>query len=160
MRLTEAAPTTPNEASASPPKYSEGRAWVRVEGAFLPNLIEARAGERLRLVFRREETAACSEHVLIPSLGKSVMLPPFEDVPIDLGPLDPGDYDFRCRLGVLRGRIHVRGRATCSSVDVIRGRIVIRGGRREHSVGNTDIKPALTPDGGGTTQSYGLWDEQ
>lgn len=94
-----------------PDGYSEGRAWIRVRGAFFPDVIEARPGERLRLVFRREETAACSERVVIPSLGKSVMLPPFEDVAVDLGPMPPGEHEFTCQLGVLRGRILVRNRA-------------------------------------------------
>lgn len=88
-------------------RYSEGVAWVRVNGSFSPSVIDARPGERLRLVLRREETAACSSHVVFPSLGKSVMLPPFEDVAIDLGPLPAGDHEFRCRLGVLRGSIRV-----------------------------------------------------
>ncbi len=68
-------------------QYSEVHAWVRVKGAFFPDVIEARPGERLRLVVRREETAPCSERLLIASLGKSVMLPPFEDVAVDLGPV-------------------------------------------------------------------------
>jgi plastocyanin domain-containing protein len=97
---------------AGPPDgYSEGWAWVQVRGAFSPDVIEARPGERLRLVFRREETAACSERVVIPSLGKSVMLPPFEDVAVDLGPMPPGEHEFTCQLGVLRGRILVQHRA-------------------------------------------------
>ncbi len=89
-------------------RYSEGWSWVLVRGGFLPDLIEARAGERLRVVFRREETAPCSEHVVIPSLGKNVMLPPFEDVAVELGPLPAGEYEFSCEFGVLRGRILVR----------------------------------------------------
>jgi hypothetical protein len=88
--------------------------WVR--GAFFPDLIEAQAGERLRLVFRREETAACSEQVVIPSLGKSVMLPPFEDVAVELDPLPPGEREFTCGLGVLRGRILARDDAVSRSV--------------------------------------------
>jgi hypothetical protein len=92
----------------SGPHYSEGHAWVRVKGAFFPDVIEARPGERLRLVFRREETAPCSERVLIASLGKSVMLPPFEDVAVDLGPLPAGEHEFGCELDVLHGRILVR----------------------------------------------------
>ncbi|MEX2106189.1 MAG: cupredoxin domain-containing protein [Solirubrobacterales bacterium] len=92
----------------SRPHYSEGHVWVKVKGAFIPDVIEARSGERLRLVFRREETAPCSERVLIASLGKSVMLPPFEDVAVDLGPLPAGEHEFGCELDVLHGRILVR----------------------------------------------------
>jgi plastocyanin domain-containing protein len=100
----------PEHANDGRPKrigYSGGCAWVQIRGGFFPDLIEARSGERLRLVFRREETAPCSEQVVIASLGKSVTLPPFEDVPVDLGPLPPGEHEFRCELGVLRGRIIV-----------------------------------------------------
>lgn len=86
-----------------------------MRGAFSPDRVEARAGERLRMIFRREETATCSERLVVPSLGKSVMLPPFEDVTVDLGPLPPGEYEFSCGLGVLRGRIVVRGGSTVNA---------------------------------------------
>lgn len=117
---TATAPThpSPRAGSGDPPDvYSERWACVRVRGAFSPDVIEARPGERLRLVFRREETAACSERVLFPSLGRSTMLPPFEDVPVDLGPLPPGEHKFSCGLGVLRGRILVGGQPAPKSVE-------------------------------------------
>lgn len=130
MRLAQLVSTHHGQRPAnSGHRYSEGRAWVRVRGAFVPDLIEARAGERLRLVFTREETSACSEQVVIPGLGKSVMLPPFEDVAVELGPLPPGEYEFTCGLGVLRGRILVCEHANGSVV-------------------STESKAALVPDGG------------
>lgn len=103
-QLPSSEPTRPSAALG----YSESRAWVRVRGGFHPDLIEARAGGRLRIVFCREETAPCSEQVVIPSLGKSVTLPPFEEVAVELGPLPAGDYPFSCEFGILRGRIVVR----------------------------------------------------
>ena len=136
MRLAQLVPTQHERRLAnSGHGYSEGWAWVRVRGAFLPDLIEARAGERLRLVFTREETAPCSEQIVIPSLGKSVMLPPFEDVAVELGPLPPGDYEFTCGLGILRGRILVPD-------DAVSGSVV-----------STEPKAALVPDGGGPAGS-------
>lgn len=130
-----------NEGPPRREKYSEGWAWVRVRGAFVPDLIEARAGERLRLVFRREETASCSERVVMPSLGKSVTLPPFEDVAVDLGPLPSGEHEFSCGLGVLQGHILVRGRTA------------------NESVVSTEPKTALVPDGGARRPPHSVSDK-
>ena len=138
MRLAQLVPTHNGSRPANAGHmYSEGCAWVRVRGSFSPDLIEAQEGERLRLVFRREETAPCSEQVVIPSLGKSVMLPPFEDVAVELGPLPPGEHEFSCGLGVLRGRILARGHAANGSVV------------------STESTAALVPDGGGPRGSAG-----
>ena len=80
---------------------------VRVTGGYQPSVLRGRVGEPLRIVFAREETAACSEHVVFPALGKSAMLPPFEETTIELVPEHAGEYEFTCQLGVLRGRLVV-----------------------------------------------------
>lgn len=80
---------------------------IRVKGGFEPDTVLARANEPLRLVFRREETAACSERVVFPELGRSAALPPFQDVSLELHPERPGEYEFTCQLGVLRGLLVV-----------------------------------------------------
>lgn len=82
-------------------------ACVRVRGGYEPDTLVARAGEPLRITFRREETAGCSECVVFPAFGRSVTLPPFEDVTVELLPEQPGEYEFTCRLGMLRGRLMV-----------------------------------------------------
>lgn len=143
MRLAQLVPTHHGQRPAnSGHRYSEGWAWVRVRGTFLPDLVEARAGERLRLVFTREETAPCSEQVVIPSLGKSLMLPPFEDVAVELGPLPPGEHEFTCGLGILRGRILVPD-------DVVSGAVV-----------SGAPKAALAPDGGVRGATYAASDRK
>lgn len=76
---------------------------IRVKGGFEPDTVVAPANEPLRLVFRREETASCSERVVFPELGRSATLPPFQDVALDLPPQPPAEYAFTCQLGVLRG---------------------------------------------------------
>jgi plastocyanin domain-containing protein len=135
-----------NEGARGGPGYSEGWSWVRVKGRYSPEVIEARPGERLRLVFRREETAACSERVIFPSLGKSVMLPPFEDVTVDLGPMPAGEHEFTCELGVLRGRIVVRGEPARARLDARGGRILVLGRRRTHSVETPESRPARSAE--------------
>ena len=56
---------------------------------------------------RREESAACSEQVVYPAFGKSATLPPGEEVAVDLLPEEPGEYEFTCAMGMLRGKLVV-----------------------------------------------------
>ena len=82
---------------------------VRVRGGYVPDTIYGRAGEPVRIVFRREETAPCSERVVFPAFGKSAMLPPYQDVLVELVPHAPGVYEFTCQMGVLHGTLIVEG---------------------------------------------------
>ena len=91
----------------STPRGKPETVRVRVRGGYEPSLLRARVGEPLRIVFRREETASCSEHVVFPAFGKSAMLPPFEDVAVELVPERAGVYEFTCQLGMLHGRLVV-----------------------------------------------------
>jgi plastocyanin domain-containing protein len=83
---------------------------IRVRGGYQPDTVYARAGEPVRLTFRREETAACSERVVFADFGKSAMLPPHQDVTIELRPERAGEYEFTCELGMLHGRLIVEER--------------------------------------------------
>ena len=80
---------------------------IRINGTYLPAEVHVRAGEPSRLIFRREETAACSERVVFPDLGISVMLPPYDDVAIDLPASEPGAHPFTCQMEMLHGRLVV-----------------------------------------------------
>ena len=106
MRVANVLPRIPRRTPSSPASVQ-----VRVQGGFEPDTIVARAGEPLRLVFRREETASCSERVVFPAFGRSAMLPPFQDVALELLPEQEGEYEFTCQLGLLRGRLIVVGDA-------------------------------------------------
>ena len=83
---------------------------IRVRGGYDPDTVHGRVGEPLRLVFRREETAPCSERVVFPDFGKSAMLPAHQDVTIELRPGQAGAYEFTCQMGMLRGRLVVEER--------------------------------------------------
>lgn len=80
---------------------------VRVRGGYDPDLIRSEAGVPLRLWFRREESSSCSEQVVFPAFGRSATLPRGEQVAIDLLPDVPGEYEFTCGMGVLKGRLFV-----------------------------------------------------
>ncbi len=80
---------------------------ILVKGGYTPDTIRVAAGRPVRLLFRREETAACSERVLIPDFARSAELPAGEVVPVEFMPGEPGEHEFTCQMGMLRGRILV-----------------------------------------------------
>ena len=80
---------------------------VLVKGGYTPDTIRVSAGRPVRLLFRREETAACSEQVVLADFGKSAVLPEGQVVPVEFLPADPGEHEFTCQMGMLRGRILV-----------------------------------------------------
>ena len=80
---------------------------IQVKGGYTPDLIVVEHGRPVRLNFRREETAACSEMVLFPDFGKQAELPTGETVTLELTPEQPGEYEFACQMGMLRGRLVV-----------------------------------------------------
>ena len=90
---------------------------VRVLGGYMPDTIRAEAGVPLRIVFRREESAACSEQVVFPAFGKSATLPAGEKVAVDLLPEEPGEYEFTCAMNMLHGKLVVRPPKGASTVN-------------------------------------------
>ncbi len=82
-------------------------AMILVKGGYTPDVIVVEHGKPVRLNFRREETAACSEMVLFPDFDKSARLPTGEIVPIELLPKEPGEHEFACQMGMLRGKLIV-----------------------------------------------------
>ncbi len=90
-----------SRADTSPDSYQERR--IRVRGGYEPAEIHVTAGVPTRLVFRREETAPCSERVVFPDLGISAMLPAFADVTVQLPASEPGAHPFTCEMDMLHG---------------------------------------------------------
>ncbi len=82
-------------------------AMVLVKGGYTPDVIVVEHGKPVRLNFQREETAACSEMVVLADFGKSAKLPEGEIVPIEFLPERPGEYEFTCQMGMLRGKLVV-----------------------------------------------------
>ena len=78
---------------------------VRVKGGYDPDVIVVESGRPVKLHFNRQETAACSEMVVFPDFGVSRQLPAGEVVTIELTPVQPGEYDFACQMGMLRGKL-------------------------------------------------------
>ena len=73
-------------------------AMILVKGGYTPDTIVVRTGEPVRLSFRREETAYCSDKVVFADFGKSADLPTGATVPVEFIPKTPGEYAFACPM--------------------------------------------------------------
>jgi len=82
-------------------------ALVVVKGGYTPDTIVVERGRPVRLLFRREESALCSERVVLPAFDRTALLPEGEEVPIEFVPTERGEFPFACQMGMLRGRIVV-----------------------------------------------------
>jgi plastocyanin domain-containing protein len=80
---------------------------VLVKGGYTPDVIVVERGKPVRLKFVRQESASCSEMVLLPAFDKSVTLPEGETVPIEFLPKESGEYEFACQMGMFRGKLIV-----------------------------------------------------
>src|SRR3972149_4261604 len=80
---------------------------VLVKGGYTPDVIVVERGKPVRLTFVRQESASCSEMVLLPAFGKSANLPEGETVPVEFLPKERGEFEFACQMGMIRGRIIV-----------------------------------------------------
>ena len=82
-------------------------AMILVKGGYTPDTIIVRSGRPVRLNFRREETASCSDKVVFADFQKSAELPTGQTVAVELLPKQPGEFGFGCSMGMFRGRLVV-----------------------------------------------------
>jgi plastocyanin domain-containing protein len=82
-------------------------AMILVKGGYTPDTIIVRRGRPVRLNFRREETATCSDKVVFADFQKSAELPTGQTVPVELLPKEAGEFAFSCPMGMFRGRLIV-----------------------------------------------------
>jgi plastocyanin domain-containing protein len=80
---------------------------ILVKGGYTPDTIVVRHGKPVRLNFRREETASCSDKVVFADFQKTAELPTGQVVPVELLPKEPGEFAFSCPMGMFRGKLVV-----------------------------------------------------
>lgn len=80
---------------------------ILVKGGYTPDTVVVERGKPVRLIFRREETSACSEQIVFADFKKTAQLPEGKPVAIELMPTEAGEYTFTCQMGMLRGTLVV-----------------------------------------------------
>jgi tetratricopeptide (TPR) repeat protein len=82
-------------------------AMILVKGGYTPDTIIVQRGKPVRLNFRREETASCSDKVIFADFQKSADLPTGETVAVEFLPKEAGEFGFSCPMGMFRGKLVV-----------------------------------------------------
>lgn len=93
------------QAAMSSSGYQE--ATILVQGGYNPAVIRVLKDKPVRLTFRREETSACSETVVLDGFDRNASLPQGASVPLEFVPAQAGRFEFHCGMGMLRGSIIV-----------------------------------------------------
>ncbi len=83
------------------------RVTVTVRGGYSPNMIRARPGVPLELVFDRQESGDCTSRVVFPDLALSASLPAFQRTTVRLVPPSAGSFGFACGMNMIHGTLIV-----------------------------------------------------
>ena len=83
-------------------------AFITVKGGYTPDVLIFEAGKPIKLNFHREETASCTEEVIFSDFNKRAVLTPFKTIPLEFKVEKSGEYEFRCGMGMIRGKLIVR----------------------------------------------------
>jgi Cu+-exporting ATPase len=80
---------------------------VVVEGGYSPDVIRARVGRPLRLIFDRRDSSPCTDEVVFPDFGIRRALAPRAKTVVELRPETAGEFPFSCGMNMRHGRIQV-----------------------------------------------------
>jgi plastocyanin domain-containing protein len=84
---------------------------IVVRGGYLPSTVRVARGERVRLVFDRQDESGCSEEVIFPDFGIRRFLPAHQLTVVELMPTTAGVFGFTCAMSMLRGTLVVEERS-------------------------------------------------
>ena len=106
---------------------------VTVRGGCSPDVIRARRGMPLRIVFDRQESGDCSSRVVFADFGVRASLPAFERTTVELVPDKTGEFGFACGMNMIRGTLLV------DEPDIATGREPPAGPPAPHETRQTDF---------------------
>ena len=80
---------------------------VVVKGGYKPDLIVARQGIPLTMIFDRREESPCSDEIVLPEFGIRRALPAHARTELTITPRRTGEFEFTCGMNMLHGKILV-----------------------------------------------------
>jgi Cu+-exporting ATPase len=95
----------PVAASAGPGDAPE--VTIVVEGGYSPEVILARRGVPLKLIFDRRESNPCTDELVLPDFGVRRPLAAHAKTVVEILPERAGEFPFSCGMNMLHGMIRV-----------------------------------------------------
>src|SRR5215467_6073489 len=123
----------PRRARAAELAGGAQRVVVTVKGGYSPDVIKARQGVPLEMVFDRQESGDCTSRVVFPDLAVSAALPAFERTTVRLDPANAGSFGFACGMNMIHGTLVVEPSGPSSTLAAVDG-------------GEQPARPAVTAD--------------
>jgi len=80
---------------------------ITVKGGYSPDVIVVKRGVPVRLDFYRDETASCSDQVILGDFGIARDLPAYKTTAIEFTPDKVGEFSFTCGMNMLHGKLVV-----------------------------------------------------
>ena len=80
---------------------------ITVKGGYSPDVVVVKRGVPVRLEFFRDETASCSDQVILGDFGIARDLPAFKTTTIEFTPDKTGEFSFTCGMNMLHGKLVV-----------------------------------------------------
>lgn len=80
---------------------------IVVAGGYKPDLVIAKRGVPLKLVFDRRESSPCTDEVVLPEFQIRRELPAHARTLIEVVPQRLGEFPFSCGMNMLHGKIRV-----------------------------------------------------
>lgn len=78
------------------------------EAGFVPNKLEAVAGQPIKLVITRKTEKTCATEIVIKDYGINQKLPLNVTVEVTFTPTKPGKIHFACAMDMITGEIEVK----------------------------------------------------
>jgi P-type Cu+ transporter len=97
----------PRRARAAQLEGGVQRVVVTVKGGYSPDVIKARQGVPMEMIFDRQESGDCTSRVVFPDLMVSAALPAFQRTTVRLTPASAGTFGFACGMNMVHGTLVV-----------------------------------------------------
>ena len=93
--------------AAAPGANAEQEATITVSGGYDPEVVVAKKGVPLTLIFDRKESNPCSDEVVLPEFGIRQALAAHAKTRIRIVPERAGEFPFACGMNMLHGILRV-----------------------------------------------------